>query len=217
MGTIRVAVVNDFELVVRGVAALLGAEPGIEVVELEVEGPVTTPVDVALYDTFGASRLERRLLTDVIDHPRIGAVVAYTSRTDPALVDFFIGAGGRGFVSKACSGAELADVIRRVHDGEVVIRDAELPEDDERDVPGEWPGRSFGLSEREADTLALVAAGLENEDIADQLYVSVNTVKARLKSIYRKIDVDNRVRAAMWASHHGFQADRHTDWKITAD
>lgn len=217
MGTsIRVAVINDFEVVVRGVAALLDGEPGIDVVELEVEGSVSTPVDVALYDTFGASRLEKRLLTDVIDHPRIGAVVAYTTRSDPALVDFFLGAGGRGFVTKACSGSELADVIRRVHDGEVVVIGGDVVDDPDDDVPGEWPGRAFGLTEREADTLALVVSGLENDEIADQLYVSVNTVKARLKSIYRKIDVDNRVRAAMWASNHGFEADRQIDWRAPA-
>lgn len=217
MGSIRVAVVNDFELVVRGVAALLEPEPGIDVVELEVEGPVSTPVDVALYDTFGASRLEQRLLKDVIDHPRIGAVVAYTTRTDPALIDFFLGAGGRGFVTKACSGPELADVIRRVHGGEVVVRDSEVADDAEHDVPGEWPGRTSGLTEREADALALVVAGLENDEIARQLYISVNTVKARLKSVYRKIGVDNRVRAAMWASNHGFEADRHVDWHTSPD
>lgn len=212
MPSIAVAVVNDFEVVVRGVAALLDAEPGIDVVEIEAEGPIRSHVDVALYDTFGATDLEERVLREVIDHPMVGAVVAYTSRYDEALVDFFLGAGGRGFVTKSCSGPELADVIRRVHDGEVIVRTAHTDETAPDDPPGSWPGQGFGLTEREADTLALLAAGLENEDIADRLYVSVNTVKARLKSVYRKIEVDNRVRAATWALKHGFEADRHRDW-----
>ncbi len=208
---VSVAIVNDYEVVVRGVAALLEPEDDIHVVELEARGPITADIDVALFDTFGTSRIEDRLLRDVIDHPLVSHVVAYTSRVDPALIDFFLDAGGHGFVTKAASGPELADVIRRVHAGEIVVHSGTDPVGI-GEMAGRWPGQAFGLTEVEADTLALVADGLENEAIANELYVSVNTVKARLKSIYRKIEVDNRVRAALWAAEHGFESDRHREW-----
>lgn len=75
-------------------------------------------------------------------------------------------------------------------------------------IKGRWPGHEFGLTEREADTLALLVKGLENDAIAERLFVSPNTVKARLKSIYRKVDAGNRVQAALWAVAHGFEPDQ---------
>lgn len=87
------------------------------------------------------------------------------------------------------------------------------PRSNGSDIRGGWPGQEFGLTEREAETLTLLVQGLENEAIAEQLYVSPNTVKARLKSIYRKVDAGNRVQAALWAVAHGFGPDQRVDWE----
>lgn len=207
----RVAVVNDFEVIVRGVAALLADQPDVEVVELAVDEPVDVAIDVALFDTFGSDRLQADLLLRVIANPHVAAVAAYTTRADDELRRRVLELGARGYLSKALPGEELADAIRRIAAGEVVVTDR-ADADDGILAQGAWPGQEHGLSEREADTLALLARGMENEEIARQLYVSANTVKARLKSIYRKIEAGNRVQAALWAVRNGFEPDRQVDW-----
>ena len=207
---VRVAVVDDFEVVVRGVAALLEDEPRIEVVELTVDEPVRSDIDVALFDTFGNERLTGELLRTVVANQHVGAVAAYTTRVDERLREWVLQQGARGYLSKSLGAGELADALVRIAAGEVVV--IEPPPNDGSRVRGSWPGQDFGLTEREADTLTLLVKGLENDAIAEQLYVSPNTVKARLKSIYRKIDAGNRVQAALWAVAHGFEPDRRINW-----
>lgn len=207
---LRVAIVDDFDVVVRGVASLLADQDTIEVVELAVDEPVTSDIDVALFDTFGNELLTGDLLREVIANEHVGAVAAYTMRFNHRLRTWVMEQGARGYLTKSLPAADLAAALRRIGDGEVVV--IEPPSDDAAPANGRWPGQEFGLTEREADTLTLLVKGLENEAIAEQLFVSPNTVKARLKSVYRKIDVGNRVQAALWAVAHGFEPDRHVRW-----
>ena len=202
--------VDDYEVVVRGVAALLADDPRVEVVELAVNEPVRQPIDVALFDTFGSAHLTSDLLQVVVANDHVDAVAAYTTRFDQRLRDWVLEQGARGYLPKSLSGAELADAVVRIAAGETVV--VEPPTTNAGAVHGSWPGKDMGLTEREADTLALLVKGLENEAIAEELYVSPNTVKARLKSIYRKIEAGNRVQAALWAVSHGFEPDRHIIW-----
>ena len=207
---LRVAIVNDFDVVVRGVAGLLADQETIEVVELAVDEPVTTDIDVALFDTFGNELLTGDLLREVIANDHVGAVAAYTTRFNDRLRTWVMEQGARGYLTKSLPAPDLAAALRRIGEGEVVV--IEPPTNDASPANGRWPGQEFGLSEREADTLTLLVKGMENDAIAEQLFVSPNTVKARLKSVYRKIEVGNRVQAALWAVAHGFEPDRHVRW-----
>jgi NarL family two-component system response regulator LiaR len=207
---LRVAIVNDFDVVVRGVASLLADQETIEVVELAVDEPVTSDIDVALFDTFGNDLLTGNLLREVIANEHVGAVAAYTMRFNDRLRTWVMEQGARGYLTKSLPAPDLAAALRRIGDGEVVV--VEPSHEDATPASGRWPGQEFGLTEREADTLTLLVKGMENEAIAEQLFVSPNTVKARLKSVYRKIDVGNRVQAALWAVAHGFEPDRHVRW-----
>jgi two-component system, NarL family, response regulator LiaR len=87
------------------------------------------------------------------------------------------------------TGAEIVAALERVMNGEIVI----LPDKDETSVSGagDWPGRSAGLSPREAEILALITQGLTNQQIADRIFVSVNTVKSAIRTAYRKINVEH--------------------------
>ena len=65
-----------------------------------------------------------------------------------------------------------------------------------------------GLSPREAEVLALICQGFSNDEIADRAYLSINTVKTYVRTLYRKIGVESRTRALLWGIDHGFRPDR---------
>ena len=89
--------------------------------------------------------------------------------------------------------------------GEIVI----LAGDHETSVggAGDWPGRSAGLSPREAEVVALITRGLSNQEIAERAHVSMNSIKSYIRSAYRKIGVERRTQAVLWAVANGFQPD----------
>ena len=200
---VSVAVSNDYEVVVRGVAAMLSGQPGLEVVDLTVDETLSCTVDVVLHDTFGDADTLTETVTRIGATAEVGRVVVFTSIDDDRAVADALGSGAAGFVHKGVDASVLAEAVRRVAAGEQVV----LARRDDAPPSLRWPGRQFGLTEGEAASLALLLQGLSNAEIADLLYVNVNTVKARLKNVFRKIEVDNRVRAAVWAMRHGFEPD----------
>ena len=72
---------------------------------------------------------------------------------------------------------------------------------------GDWPGRDAGLSPREAEVIALITQGLSNQEIADRAFLAINTVKTYIRSAYRKIGVERRTQALLWAVDNGFKPD----------
>ena len=73
----------------------------------------------------------------------------------------------------------------------------------------DWPGRGEGLSDRESEILALITQGKSNAEVAKLTYLSPNTVKSYIRSIYRKIGVGSRTQAVLWGVDHGFTPDHH--------
>jgi DNA-binding CsgD family transcriptional regulator len=73
----------------------------------------------------------------------------------------------------------------------------------------DWPGRGEGLSDRESEILALITQGKSNADVARLTYLSPNTVKSYIRTIYRKIDVGSRTQAVLWGVRNGFTPDHH--------
>jgi DNA-binding NarL/FixJ family response regulator len=72
-----------------------------------------------------------------------------------------------------------------------------------------WPGRSEGLTDRESEIMALITQGKSNAGVATLTYLSPNTVKSYIRTIYRKIEVTGRTQAVLWGVRHGFTPDRH--------
>jgi DNA-binding CsgD family transcriptional regulator len=73
----------------------------------------------------------------------------------------------------------------------------------------DWPGRNEGISDRESEILALITQGKSNADVARLTYLSPNTVKSYIRSIYRKIGATSRTQAVLWGVAHGFTPDNH--------
>ena len=79
----------------------------------------------------------------------------------------------------------------------------------------EWPGRREGLTDREAEILALITQGRSNAEVAALTFLSPNTVKSYIRSVYRKIDAGSRTQAVLWGVRNGFTPDHHRidHWK----
>ncbi len=202
---IRVAIVNDYEIVVAGVAAAL--EPfsnRVDVVELDSGLPVVSDVDVILYDTFGQVQGDGVDLEDLVrgGHAK---VVIFSWNVQPDLVDRALEKGAAGYLSKELAGEEIVAALVRIYDGEVV---RPLTAESGGDTRGSWPGRDHGLTAREAEVIALISQGLTNHDIARTTYLSINSVKTYIRSAYRKIGVTRRSQAVIWGMTHGFEPDR---------
>lgn len=206
---LRVALVNDFEVVVRGLHAMLAPfSDRISIVEIGAQVEVEQSVDVTLYDTFSEPQVDSEEMDDVLGSDDPGAVVVYTWNVQPALVEIALAKGCRGYIGKTVSGAELVMALERVASGEVVVAPSTSATPAEPGhSPGDWPGRPQGLSAREAEIITLITQGLTNNDIAQQCYLSINSVKTYIRTAYRKMGVTRRSQAVRWGIEHGMQPD----------
>jgi len=140
-------------------------------------------------------------------NPRARRVVVYTWNFHPDLIDNARHHGAHGYLSKTLTARDLVAALERVHAGEVVISD---PPPRARAAVGlDWPGRGEGLTDREAEILALITQGKNNADVAALTFLSPNTVKSYIRAIYRKIEVESRTQAVLWGVKHGFTPDHH--------
>lgn len=204
---LTVAIVNDYEVVVRGVHAMLAPfADRIQVVELAAQVPAEQPVDVTLYDTFSEPQVDGEEFDDVLREDP-GAVVVYSWNVHPALVEVALAKGCRGYLDKSLGGEDLVRALERVADGEIVVSASAGDQGEPVLVAGEWPGRSRGLSAREAEIVSLITQGLTNNDIAARTYLSINSVKTYIRTAYRKMGVTRRSQAVRWGLEHGMAPD----------
>jgi len=205
---IRVALVDDYDVVVKGVANML--EPyrdRIVIAELDSTMDVEDTVDIVLYDSFAQPESDHEEIGILVDNPRAHRVVVYTWNFHPDLIESARRHGAHGYLSKTLPARELVAALEAVHAGETVISDVAARA---RSVPGlDWPGRGEGLSDREAEILALITQGKSNADVARLTYLSPNTVKSYIRTIYRKLGVGSRTQAVLWGVKHGFTPDHH--------
>lgn len=203
---LSVALVNDFQIVVRGLESLLAPyDDRVVVVELSTRTELASSPDVILLDTF--ARPEGPDLDLDRLHRRTGTkVVVYSWHTHPKLVEAALKRGADGYLAKGTPSHELVEALERVAAGELVV--AETGSHFDADRAGCWPGQSEALTAREAEVVALIAQGLSNREIAARAYLSVNSIKTHIRTAYRKMGVTRRSQAVMWALQHGFTADR---------
>jgi two-component system, NarL family, response regulator LiaR len=188
---LRVAVVNDFELIVQRLAAMLGpfANRAI-VVELDVGTNPEHRVDIVLFDTYGHARGGADRIRSLATDPHVGSVVVYTWALPSGQLDDVLAAGARGVLSKSIPAEVLVDTFAKIDGGEIVVsRFFRRPS--ERN----WPGNELALTARESEVAAFLGERLSNHAIADALGISEHTVKSHLKSIFQKTGVASRAQA----------------------
>ncbi len=205
---ITVALVDDYDVVVKGVANMLDAyRDRILIAELDSTMPVEDTVDIVLYDSFAQPESDHEEIAVLVANPRAHRVVVYTWNFHPDLVESARRQGAHGYLSKTLPARELVAALEAIHSGREIIS-AVAPR--ARSAPGlDWPGRGEGLSDREDEILALITQGKSNADIARLTYLSPNTVKSYIRTIYRKLGVASRTQAVLWGVNHGFTPDHH--------
>ncbi|MCD4534529.1 response regulator transcription factor [Nocardioides sp. cx-169] len=201
-GPVRVALVNDYELVLLGLQSVLAPYAGrVALIEATTSSEVESAPDVVLVDTF--ARAEGPQLDLGALHLHTGAkVVLYSWHTSPHLVEAALAQGIDGYVSKGAPAEELVTALERIAAGEQVVP-APGPHLG-ADGSGTWPGQEEELTAREAEVVALIAQGLSNREIAGRAFLSINSIKSHIRSAYRKMGVSRRSQAVVWALQHGF-------------
>ena len=201
---LRLAIVDDYAVVVAGVASFLQAER-IDVVETGATTSVISDVDIVLYDTFGQIQGEGIDLEDFVRDSGGAKVVVYSWNLKPELIEEALAGGASGYLSKVLTGPAIVDALERINAGEIVVLAGDF--ESSVDGAGDWPGREAGLSPREAEVIALITQGLSNQEIADRAYLSINSIKTYIRSAYRKIGVTKRTEAVIWGIDNGFRPD----------
>lgn len=218
---ITVFLVDDHELVRRGLYDLFGPEPDIEVVgeagtaaQAIARGPALRPhvavLDVRLPDGDGIG-VCRELRSRM---PELACLMLTSFDDDEALLDAIL-AGAAGYVLKQIKSADLVAAVRTVASGHSMLDPAttgrllqSLRGDSEQ--PAE-SGALARLSPREREILALIGEGLTNRQIGERLYLSEKTVKNNISRLLGKLGVERRVQAAVIATQSGVHpsSDRH--------
>jgi two-component system, NarL family, response regulator LiaR len=196
---LQVALVNDYEIVLEGLLAML-RQWGINVVEIDLRKSPRRLVDVTLFDTYGETESLAARVRSLTADSTNGAIVVFSFSDHPMAVRRAMRAGAKGFISKAAPAQQIVDGISAVARGERVT----LTHRTQRAVVEEalrWPGREVGLTARESELLSLLSTGMTNRELSAHLYVSENTVKTQLRQLYAKINVRSRAQAVSIAGH----------------
>lgn len=205
---ITLALVDDYEIVLTGLAHMFDQyRERVVVAEIDMTKTIVDDVDIALYDTFAQPEADHDLIEILVDNPHARRVVVYTWTLQPELIDTALRKGASGYLAKTLPARELVEALEAIHAGEIVV--SPIPVRAIPTVGLDWPGRTEGLTERESEILALITQGKSNAEIAELTYLSMNSIKSYIRTMYRKIDVNSRTQAVLWGVAHGFMPDHH--------
>jgi DNA-binding NarL/FixJ family response regulator len=212
--SIGVLVVDDHEVVRRGLLAFLDSEPDIEVLgeagggaqalellaSMDAEGRrpdvIVMDLQMAPIDGIESTRRVRALYSDI-------EVVALTSFAEEERVHAALEAGASGYLLKDSDADDVAAAVRAAHRGELQLDPviARRLMSSLRERRGDEPASE--LTSRELDVLRLVAAGKPNKQIASELEISERTARTHVSRILRKLRLSSRTQAALWAVREG--------------
>jgi DNA-binding NarL/FixJ family response regulator len=217
----RILIVDDHALFRVGIANILGREPDLEIVgeaddsRSAVDRAIETSPDIVLMDLSlpspGGIETTARIKREL---PSTAIIVLAVSEDEDALFDA-IKAGAAAFILKDVGPDDLVTIIRRVVNGEYLINDKVfakpavasrvLKEFRELAVYGQEAAPIFApLSPREVEILDNIAQGMTNKQVAYALSISEQTVKNHMSSILRKLSVNDRTQAVVYAMRQGW-------------
>jgi two-component system response regulator NreC len=206
---IRVVIVDDHAVVRSGLRMLLEKEKDIEVVgdagntrdavfEVRAAKPDVVLLDVTMPDESGIEALPK-LLHEAPD----AKVLMLSMQDDPSYVREAFGAGASGYVLKEAADAEVVSAIREVAGGSRYVHPSLGARMVAADAAERAAAEANPLSEREREVLRLLALGHTNQEIAQQLYISVRTAETHRAHIMRKLNLSTRAELVRYAIEHG--------------
>lgn len=207
-GIAKVAVLSPHPVVVEGFTAMLNRHRDrVEVIDLPTSFDDLEP-DVVLYDVAALADGDGVDLDELVK-ATASVVLAIARDLRPDLLGRALSRGVDGFIPLGAGEDELLAGIDSAMTGwqagdpgpDPVVGSSTSEQRSHR------LGADAGLSVREARVLSLIAQGMSNDQIAAQEYLSVNTVKSYIRTAYRKIGVNTRAQAVVWAVQHGVETD----------
>ena len=214
MSKIKILIADDHAVVREGTRRILAKEPDMEVVAEAANGteavklagssnPDVAIIDIAMPEMDGieATRRIKELYPGV-------AVLILSAYDDDQFVFSLLEAGAAGYLLKSVRGHELVNAVRQVYSGESVLHPTIARKVLNRFAPSS--GKANGqkshevLSEREMEVIKLAARGLSNQDIANELCLSLRTIQAHLGHVFNKMQVSSRTEAVVHALKAGW-------------
>jgi len=203
MPLLWVEIVSAHDVVSAGLRAIIQAELGSHV--FTTVGPVDGEPDLIFYDVIGLHEGDGSDLDHWVKETA-STVIAVGRDLRPDLTSLAFERGAEAAIPVGVSAEELIETVQAAMAGSLEDAPAVTEATD-----GAQPGDDVGFSRREADIIRLITLGRTNQEIAETLFLSINSVKTYIRSAYRKIDATNRVQAVAWAVQHGFPLTDSTD------
>jgi len=205
---IKVLLVDDHEMVRLGVSSYLSIQDDIEVVAEAENGligyqkamdlrPDVILMDLVMDEMDGIESTQK-----ILGEWPEARILIVTSFIDDEKVYPAIEAGASGYLLKTSSAQEIASAIRRTFKGEKVLEPEVTTKMMEKMTKKHTPELYEDLTARENEVLQLIAQGRSNQEIADELFITLKTVKTHVSNILSKLQVEDRTQAAIYAFKH---------------
>jgi DNA-binding NarL/FixJ family response regulator len=201
---VRIALVDDQALVLKGLSALLGGLPGLSVTleapdaERLLDALPQRPVEVIVSDIRMPGMGGIGLVRALRERGDATPVILLTTFDDSELMLAAVDAGAQGFLLKDAAPEDLRSAILRVADGDTLLQPVSLGPVRGWQSP-EAPGRGESLSPREVDILRLIAGGYSNKEIGRSLHLSEGTVKNYVTELLARLDCRDRTHLVLTA------------------
>lgn len=202
---IKIILVDDHEMVRLGLKSFLNLQPDVEVVGEAGNGldginlALELKPDVVVMDLVMPEISGVEATLKLLEEWKEAKILVLTSYLDNEKIYPVIEAGAKGYMLKTSSAAEILNAIQKVARGELAI---ETEVDKKIKAHDMQPELHEDLTARERDILRLLAKGYDNQTIADELFISLKTVKTHVSNILAKLEVDDRTQAVVYAFKH---------------
>lgn len=208
---IHILVVDDQSIVREGLCAMLGAKSGLEVIGEASNGEEAVTLaaelkpDVILMDLVMPGKGGVAAIRDIVQDDPEARILVLSGFSEDAQIVESIRAGAQGYILKSARPDELVAAIRQTYAGETPLNPAVARTLVRKlAAPSSEPSSGDTLTEREIEILKYVAGGNSNQDIADNLGISVRTVGTHVSHMMSKLGLDNRTQLALYALREGY-------------